>query len=302
MALECKLFLRHQKTIVRLGIDRSIKLFCVSPKEMEEIKTELNRARTHSARLREEVRLMREGLEKEQQNHKKTLKELEELRSLHDTLMAKSKDDQQYMESRLKELETTIKQLEKEVSNEQSEKAVYVEETTRLRKLCDQLDEAKAQTEKDLCILKEILDKTSEENKAKTLSEYNNNVLNETVFRDDVCLISRQQGNEVVDKTPNVLPKHLSLIDNTDLEINTKSRKDDVAFSAELLDKTRKELARVTQGHEESKQRCQELEKQLEETLASLQRQRAASLHDRATSPGEPTQFEFEGKYTVHLA
>jgi len=36
--------------------------------EMEEMKTELSRARTHSARLREEVQIMRTGLEKEQQN------------------------------------------------------------------------------------------------------------------------------------------------------------------------------------------------------------------------------------------
>ncbi|KAJ7371918.1 hypothetical protein OS493_022015 [Desmophyllum pertusum] len=49
--------------------------------EMEEMKTELNRARTHSARLREEVHLTRTGLEKEQQKHKKTVKELNELKA-----------------------------------------------------------------------------------------------------------------------------------------------------------------------------------------------------------------------------
>lgn len=60
---------------------------------MEEIKTELNPARTHSERLREEVHLMRTSLEKEQQKHKKTCKELEELKSLHETLMAKGEED-----------------------------------------------------------------------------------------------------------------------------------------------------------------------------------------------------------------
>ncbi|KAJ7318638.1 hypothetical protein OS493_037701 [Desmophyllum pertusum] len=39
--------------------------------EKEEMKTELNRARTHSAKLREEVVQLGRGLEKEQQKHKK---------------------------------------------------------------------------------------------------------------------------------------------------------------------------------------------------------------------------------------
>ena len=65
-------------SVVHLHVNRFISL-----SEMEEIKTELNRARTHSAILREEVHLVRTSLEKEQQKHKKTRKELEELKSLH---------------------------------------------------------------------------------------------------------------------------------------------------------------------------------------------------------------------------
>ena len=269
--------------------------FVFVSQEMEEMKIELNRARTHSARLREEVRIMRANLEKEQQNHKKTSKELDELRSLNETLMEKGKEDKQNMESSLQKLETTIKQLEKENLAERGEKEVFIEETTRLRELCDQMDEAKSQMEKKLCVLREILDKTTEENKdiTRKLSDYKNNILNETLLHDPVHLLSRQGEYDKIPKTST----HLSLTENAELEINTKFVNNNTGLSVELLDETRKDLARVTKEHEESKNRCEELEKQLEETLASLQRQRTSSFHDRATSPGEPQQFEFEGEF-----
>ena len=267
---------------------------------MEEIKTELNRARTHSSRLREEVRMMRTGLEREQQNHKKTSKELEELRSLHEMLIEKSKDDKENMETKIQELEATVRQLEEEVLAEKSEKEVFIEETTRLRHLCDKLDEAKSQTMNDLRSLQEILDETSKENTklAKKLLKCNKNILNESIFRDtSVRLISRQEET-VADKIAIGTPPsaHLILIDDTDMEIKTKFIRND-SFSIELLDETRKDLARVSKEREEARKRCEELEKQLEESLASLERQRRASLHDRATSPGEPVQFELEGKF-----
>ena len=83
--------------------------------------------------------------------------ELEELKSLHETFMEKSKYENHLMETRLQESGTTIKQLKEELLAEKSEKEVLIKETTRLRELCDQLDEAKTQTEKDLCVVKEVL-------------------------------------------------------------------------------------------------------------------------------------------------
>ena len=75
----------------------------------------MNRARTRSARLREEVKITRTELEKERQNHKKTLKECEELKSMNKMLMTKGEDDKKLMESRLQQLKTTIEELEKQV-------------------------------------------------------------------------------------------------------------------------------------------------------------------------------------------
>ena len=144
---------------------RDICFFLLLSKEMEEIKTELNRTRTRSARLREEVKITRTELEKERQNHKKTLKECEELKSMNKMLMTKGEDDKKFTESSLQQLKTTIEELEKQVLAERSEKEVYVEETERLRGLCDQLDEARSRMEKELCKLKETLDEKTKESK-----------------------------------------------------------------------------------------------------------------------------------------
>ena len=254
------------------------------------MKTELNRARTHSARLREEAHIMRTSLEKEQQKHKKTMKELEELKSLHETLMTKGEEEKQSMQIKVEQSETTIKQLEEELLAEKSEKEIFVEETTRLRMMCDQIDE-------DLRNIRQSYEKAAEENKEllTELSNYKNSVLNETVCYEEMRLISRQGENKVVGKIPNVIPKSISFIEDAELEIKTRLQKSD-ALSAELLDETRNDLARVTKEHEDLKEKYEELERQLEDTIASVERQRSVSFHDRATSPREQKAFEFEGK------
>ena len=264
-------------------------------KEVEEMKTELNRARP--LRLREEVKIMRTELEKERKNHKITLKECEELKSMNKMLMRKGEDDKKLMESRIQVLQTTIEQLEKQTLAERSEKEVYIEETERLRDLCDKLDEARSRTEEELCKLKETLHETSKEKEemVQKLSDYSNNILNETPLHDDPHSISRQREIVLSDQSPMRVLTHLCLNENADLENNDKFFKNETEFSVELLE-TRKDLARVVKEHEGRKQRCEELEKQLEESLVSMERHRTASLHDRATSPGEILQFEFEGK------
>lgn len=270
---------------------------------MEKIKTELNHARTRSGRLREEVEITRTELEKERQNHKKTLKECEELKSMNKMLMTKGEDDKKLMESRLQQLNTTIEELEKQVLAERSEKEVSIEETGRLRGLCDQLDEERSRTEKELCKLKETLDEKTQENKEmfRKLSDYNNNILHETFLHDDLHSISRQREIVLSDqRSPIRVLTPLCLTENEVLEKNSNFLKNetDLAVAIELLE-TRKDLARVVKEHEGTKRRCEELEKQLEETLASMKRQRTASVHDRATSPGEIVQLEFEGEFNT---
>ena len=198
------------------------------------------------------------------------------------------------MQRRVQELETTINRLKEELSNERSDKLVLNEETARLRKMCDQMDE-------ELHSFKESHEKLSEENKEleTKLSNYKQNALNETVYRDAVSFISRQEEHEVVEKIPNVLSSRISFIEDEVLEIKPRIQKSG-SLSAELLDETRTDLARVTKEHEELKERYGELEKQLEDTLASLERQRSTSFHDRATSPGEPIHLEFEGKQRIN--
>ena len=255
--------------------------------EMEEIKTELNRARTHSARLREEVRLMRTGLENEQQKHRKTQKELKELKSIHETLMVRSNDDQRILQAQVKELENKIKTMDEELSA----KEVFVEETDRLRKMCDKLDD-------DLRNLRENFEKTSEENKelAKKLSGYQNNTLNQSNSPGMTSLMSMQVGLKIY----NGHEPNFHLIGNADEKMKLAFRKNS-AISTELLDEARKDLANITKEREDLKQKYEELERQLEDTLESLERKRSASFHDRATSPREMKQDDSEGKLVKYI-
>ncbi|XP_022785890.1 myosin-9-like isoform X2 [Stylophora pistillata] len=253
----------------------------VKEAEMEEMKTELNRARTHSARLREEVCLIRTSLENEQQKHKKTQKELKELKSIHETLMVKSKDDQRILQAKGMELENKIKSLEEELSA----KEVFVGETERLRTMCNKLDD-------DLRNLKENFEKTSKENKelTKKLSDYQNITLNQSNSSEMTTWTSMQVGHNIFNRhSPN-----FHFIENEDEEMKPAFCRND-AISVELLDKTRKDIAKVTKEREDLKQKCEELEKQLQDTFTSLERTRSGSFHDRATSPGEPIQSDFEG-------
>ena len=94
------------------------------------MKTELNHARTHSAKLRKKVDQLGRGLEKEQQKHKKTLKELEELtKSLqHRLCMENGEDDKQIIKTRVQELAEFITQmLEEELSTEKSDIVISTE-------------------------------------------------------------------------------------------------------------------------------------------------------------------------------
>ncbi|XP_078378426.1 uncharacterized protein LOC144661514 isoform X2 [Oculina patagonica] len=146
--------------------------------EKEELKTEISNARRNSAKLQEEVSSV--CLEKEQQTHKKTLEKFEEVKkSLYELLMAKDEDDKEVMETRVQQLNTTIKELEEKLLTEKSEKEFYVKEATRLQNLCYEMDN-------DLGILKERFEKISKDDKDsnETLPDYNNNVLNETTCRE----------------------------------------------------------------------------------------------------------------------
>ena len=203
--------------------------------EIREIKKELSRARTDldSARLREKVVIARQELEKEQKTCRKTSKELEAMSSLHKKPV-KERNDADNTKARLQELEAIIACLEQEVRNEKRDKEIFEEETTRLRDVCDHLDEKNKQTLSDLQALQE-----ENQELAKQLFDVNNN-------------------------------------------------KD-----------TRKDLARVTEERKElkhSKEHCENVEKQLGEAKANMEKQLAAShFQDKATSPVEPKECDIKG-------
>ncbi|XP_068670877.1 trichohyalin-like [Montipora foliosa] len=203
-------------------------------KEIREIKKELSRARTDldSVRLREKVVIARQELEKEQKTCRNTSKELEAMSSLHKKPV-KERNDADNTKARLQELEAIITCLEQEVRNEKRDKEIFEEETTRLRDVCDHLDETNKQTLSDLQALQE-----ENQELAKQLFDVNNNK--------DTC----------------------------------------------------KDLARVTEERKElkhSKEQCQNVEKQLEEAKANMEKHLAANhFQDKATSPVEPKECDIK--------
>ncbi len=151
------------------------------------MKTELNRARTHSAKLREEVRLMTAGLVEEQKKDKEKLEKLEEeIKSLYELLMVKDEDNKQLIETRVLELEATIKRLKDELSTKKSKE---------LGRICYQIDE-------DSSILQESFEKISEE----LLTDCNNNAYNESICSEqELRLYSPREEIVVVSRIPNAL-------------------------------------------------------------------------------------------------
>ena len=102
--------------------------------------------------------------------------------------------------------------------------------------------------DEDLNILKESFEKISEEHKklVEKLSDYNNNVFNESICSEqETCLRSPREEIVVVNRIPNALER--------------------------------------------------------DDNLSSLERGENTCFHDRATSPGELTQFKFEGKLIVQV-
>lgn len=111
--------------------------------ETEKVEAGLHCARVQSSKLRREVDLLRTGLQNEKQKHDTTVKELREFtKSLQEMLTEKGEDERQHIETRVQGLETTIKRLETYLSTEKTaDKEVLMQETTRLGKICDQMEE-----------------------------------------------------------------------------------------------------------------------------------------------------------------
>lgn len=143
------------------------------------MKTEFNCSRMHSSKLRERAR----AVTKEQQK--------------------------EIMESRLQLLETTIKQLKKELSTEKSQKEVLVEDITRLKKECNGMKE-------DIRIFKKIL----EERKEPIDMGSDKNKTTCTSCEEGMRFNPRQEELVVVDRIPNALEHEKSL-----------ERREDFSFS-----------------------------------------------------------------------
>lgn len=192
----------------------SLVLSLSTEREFEELQIDLDRARTHSARTRHIVRDMTTGSGKK-------LETLEEnIKIMHELLREKA--DNKAIETRLQEIETSVKQLKDFQKSMKNSVKDEEEEEIELGKQRDQRGD------------RELMQEERKLKSFETSSECNyNSVLHET---------SSGENELAVDITPNAL--------------------------------------------------------ELDYSHVSLDRQKKARFHDRATSP---VQLESEGKFPVRI-
>ncbi|KAK3752395.1 hypothetical protein QZH41_008595 [Actinostola sp. cb2023] len=87
-------------------------------KKLIEMKTELGRARSHSAKLRDELRIVSVSLESQKNKQENIRKELEELKSLHKALLNQSKTEKEKLIFNVNELNNIKEKLTRELETE----------------------------------------------------------------------------------------------------------------------------------------------------------------------------------------
>lgn len=133
---------------------------------------------------------MRTGLQNEKKKQDTTIKELREFtKSLQEMLTEKDEDERQHIETRVQGLETTIKRLETYLSTEKNaDKEVLMQETTRLGKICDQMEEGLRVVQENIKMISE----NQKELSGKSLEPDNNASEDSTERR----LSARQRGQK----------------------------------------------------------------------------------------------------------
>lgn len=86
------------------------------------MKVELGRARTHSAKLRDELRIANCTLESEKNKKDNLHKELDELKSLHKALLSQTRSEKDKLTFNVRELTATKEHLTKKLETEKQEK------------------------------------------------------------------------------------------------------------------------------------------------------------------------------------
>lgn len=158
--------------------------------ETEKVEAGLNCARVQSSKLRREVDLLRIGLQNQKKKQDITIKELREFtNSLREMLTEKGEDERQHIETRVQGLETTIKRLETYLSPEKNtDKEVLMQETTRLGKICDQMEEGLRVVQENI----KLISKNQKEISRNSLGPENNALEDSTERR----LSARQRGKD----------------------------------------------------------------------------------------------------------
>lgn len=103
-------------------------------KKYSEMKSELGRARSYSAKLRDELRVACVSLESEKNRQDNLRKELEELKSLHKALLHQSRNEKEKMVFNISELTNAKERLTKDLEAGKQEKVALQNKCSKLER------------------------------------------------------------------------------------------------------------------------------------------------------------------------
>lgn len=260
-------------------------------KRLTETKTELGRARSHSANLRNQLSFVSSQLDTEKSQHGKTRKELGELKSIHQTLLSEAKRENQKLLAKVTEYGVANETLKQKLQQEQHEKTNLESKVRDLETVLENKNnEAVNLRDREREIyMKVVIDKHKEDGPGDKITPRKLS-LEETkrYFRREIlrrrAYSEKTSFEESVDKEP--LDKFDEIIqdegmhDKKTLEIIHSEREAMLKCFEEKLEEINNELNLVKSEKDLANVECTQLKKK----LFALEEE-GTSVQDRATSP-----------------
>ena len=269
--------------------------------EMDEMRTELNRVRIHSSKMREEMGTLHSQLDGEKLKHEKTRKEMEELKSLHQSLLKQTKNERSNLHFQIHELKSSESTLKRQLEDEREMKTKILEEVEQVHKQCHELREKLVDKDEKVMRLRKNLETRTQE-REEFVSDEQIELQAQTDCENDFCLIEEKESrsysevSETREKSYTGKQRHHSKSPpcqdhrHSDLRMPViRSKSGTQVFADELattlgFQEIHKVIAKISKERDEAKEKCTDLEKQLESYEV---KENLKNLKDRATSPLE---------------
>lgn len=259
---------------------------------MTETKSELGRARTHSANLRNQLSFANSQLDTEKSRHNKTRKELDELKSIHQTLLSEAKRENQKLLSKVTELGVANKTLKQKLEQEQEQKTDFESKVRDLKTALENKNNEIANLREKELYMKVVIEKQKQDGSnakipprklslEETKKHFRKEILRKRAYSEKSSYeksIDEEEPLEKFDEIIQVGGMHIH--DKKTLEILHNEREAMLKCFEEKLEEINSEINDVKAEKDLAKLECT----QLRDKLLALEEE-STSVQDRATSP-----------------